>query len=114
MQHGLQLDRAVALEHVLQVAELVVRIGLHQQHADLLLADADQPLLAVVVGLGFVGQVLTSMTYSNSPTFVGRYGRRSFCGLPSASIVTFMRASTAGLSFSRSTTSTVLPAKPRR
>ena len=36
-----QRDRLVAAEHVPQVAELETRIGLHQQHADLLLADLD-------------------------------------------------------------------------
>ena len=84
LQNGVQGDRLVALEHVAQIAELEVRIGLDQQDADFLLADLDDASLAgcfpsaVSPACGSA-----STTYSNWPTWVGRYGRRTCCGWPS-------------------------------
>ena len=50
-QHHAQVDRLLALEVILQVAELVAGLALHQQHLELLLADGDHALDPVVLDL---------------------------------------------------------------
>ena len=47
LQHGVQFDGLIALEHVAQVAELEARIVLHQQDANLLLPNLDRPRQAI-------------------------------------------------------------------
>ena len=49
-----ELDRAVALQQRFQEAKFVIRIALDQQDADLVVADGDRALLAIVLLVGFV------------------------------------------------------------
>ncbi len=54
-EHDVQVDRLVAFEVVLQVAELVAGLAVDVEDLELLLADRDDPLDPVVVGLELAG-----------------------------------------------------------
>lgn len=54
-QDHVQLDRVLAIEVVLQVAELISRLAVHVEDLELLLADRDHPLDAIVIFLELAG-----------------------------------------------------------
>ena len=58
LQQGVDLNRGVAHQHVAQVTEFEIRIGLDQQHADLLLAHRNGFLDSIVVGSRFVVELV--------------------------------------------------------
>ncbi len=70
-QHDIQVDGLVALEIILQVAELVTRLGVDIKNLELLLAHRDRALDAVVIRLKFARQ---RIDLDDELAFAGRLG----------------------------------------